>query len=155
MGTGLKSECFSALIDIEGRTIETNVPCAAAKINEGDILVFDTRLIHAVLSQSYRRMIALSFVPSEKSAGYFCYGAYQSPDDYSKSLLKLRCASKVLETLHGREVIYGQKDLPATRTELGKYMPFIQFDDEELCQLCDKFFQGDKKTEALSVINKT
>lgn len=129
------------------------VPNIPIRIVRGDVIAFDTRGIHAVLSHTKRRLIALSFIPKPHLAGYLTNGMLKSETEYLELILKMRCASQLIEESLGRFVSFGQKDL-VTPVELSEIMPFKNYSDEDISNLAKKIFKNSDLISAMKIINK-
>ena len=109
-GAGLNPIYFKNELNFNNNeAIGYNVPNIPITISWGDLIVFDTRGIHEVASNTKRRLIALSFIPKPILAGYQANDFIKSEVEYMELILKIRCASQLMEESHGRTVKYGQK----------------------------------------------
>lgn len=130
-----------------------SIPSTKIQIERGDVIVFDTRGVHAVSSNTTRRLIALSFMPKPHLAGYLTKGEINSENEYLAQLLKMRCASQLIEEMHGRIVRYGQKNLNNIPDELKKIMPFMNFEDKDISETAKSLFKNNRDL-AMKVLNK-
>jgi hypothetical protein len=153
-GAGLNPIYFKNELNFNNNEgIGHNVPNIPITISRGDIIVFDTRGIHAVASNTKRRLIALSFIPKPILAGYLANGFIRSEVEYMELILKIRCASQLMEEYHGRTVKYGQKNLNVP-IELYELMPFKHYNDEDIQNLMKIFFKENDYKAAMKLINK-
>jgi len=153
-GSGLNQKYFKNEINaLNGESTGEFVPNLPIRIQRGDVIAFDTRGIHAVSSQTKRRLIALSFIPKPHLAGYITNGMLKSETEYLELILKMRCASQLMEESLGRFVSYGQKNL-ATPIELSEIMPFKNYSDEDISNLTKKIFENSDRVSAMKIINK-
>jgi hypothetical protein len=152
--SGLILEHLKCAIDMDGNEgEEAMLATAQFRIQRGDVIVFDTRGLHAVQSNTLRRLIALSFVPSADSISWVSEGCFESPRHYHSKLLRVRCASKILEAAFGRQVRYGQAKLTGLPDELMQCSAFKDYSEEDIDANVNSLLGG-SKAAALMVINK-
>ncbi len=66
---GINAQGTLGIIDYSSLTVSPLIPTHTLRIDEGDIIIFDQRLLHGTVIESVhlRRLIALTFAPTERS----------------------------------------------------------------------------------------
>jgi hypothetical protein len=153
-GAGLNTDFFQGTINPKAGTSSLSIPACGIKIKRGDVIVFDQRILHAVASNSLRRLIAMSFYPSVNSAAWQTNNRFLMESDYLDFVVTLRCASQIVERNFGRKTFYGQKDLPIKDTDLWRHCGFKEFSENDLEKLCQLKFPNLDKSAAFGLIDK-
>lgn len=121
----------------------SNIQPCAIKINRGDIIAFDIRILHAVFSQnnSPRRLISTIFMPDLHQAVYEpgC-GSFENENKYRDFLWQHRCASHICELKNGRKIYSSHQNYSINDSDFSNMLFFNNMNEIEINSLATKLF---------------
>ena len=121
----------------------SNIQPCVIKINRGDIIAFDIRIMHAVFSQDSipRRLISTVFMPNIHQALYEpgC-GSFESEEKYNDFLWKHRCASHICEQKNGRKIYSSHQNYSINDSDFSNMLFFNSLNEFQIIELATELF---------------
>jgi hypothetical protein len=154
LSSGMTLDHLRCSVDINGNEGEDAMLAAAQfRIRRGDVIVFDNRGLHAVQSNSLRRLIALGFVPSAESISWVSEGCFSSPAHYYRELVRFQCARKIIESGRSYAPHYAHAKITGLPDALMQCLAFKDYSEEDIDSNCHSLL-GNSKAAAWMTLNK-